>query len=237
MSLDKTPTQSSLSPWSSWLDSITHNSIYLTFPAQNHIYGCLSLLEQIEEGDVILEDLSAEPVIVFKDLSGEFQTLGLNTHFGNIGTVFGFTGDDHDAFLEWDEGNRNGWIDIFRYFSEQQENNSKEQSVEDLEAWFYNFYKSHFDSKPCAFTAIMNGQEITDDMREISSLGKSERQNQEGENKSDTAGTGTQKTTSNLFEKSEIHHSRKRTYRARRNTTPLYRRRGFNNTRKSGLKN
>lgn len=181
---------------SGWLNDISATNIYFTFFAQNHVYGCLSLLEQIEEGEIIL-DCSQNPVIVYKDISGEFQTFSIYDNFHMIGTIFGFSDDLSGVFLGWDEDYRKNWLAIFCKVHD---------SLESIELAFYNFYKSKFSGKS-VFEAVIAGKEITEDMKTVFI------ENQVKINKN-----------------KERH--REYTYRAKRNTTPLYRRRGFNKTRK-----
>lgn len=191
-----------------WLYDISNNHIYFTFAAQNHIYGCLSLLEQIEDGDVIL-DISGqkEPVIIYKDISGEFQLFHFSDSFHMIGNLFGFCDEEYGIFLGWDDNYKNSWINLIL---------NHQNSLENIEQAFFDFFISKFRNEnmigKCAFEAIVQGKNITDDMKTVF----------------------LEDTTGNI----QKHERREKTYRAKRNTTPLYRRRGFNKTRKrSVLKN
>lgn len=187
---------------SGWLVDLSSNPIYFTFAAQNHVYGCLSLLEQIEDGEIVLDCSDCpNPVIVYKDLSGEFQTFNIRDNFHMIGPFFGFSNDLSGTFLGWSDNYRTQWIAVFRDFTD---------SLEAIELGFYELYKSCFSGKS-AFEAVVSGKDITEDMKSVFAEAPS------------------------LNEKSgrvESHRQRDSTYRARRNTTPLYRRRGFNKTRK-----
>ena len=191
---------------SGWLKDISSNSIYFCFAAQNHVYGCLSLLEQIEDGEVILDiSNNQDPVIVYKDMSDEFQIFHLQTSFHLIGNMFGFCDDISGTFLGWNEEYRQNWIHIFHHFQDR---------IESLETGFYNLFKSKFLSDglvgKCAFEAIVNGKEITEEMKNVY-------------------------LDSNSSQVNSKQHRRDYTYRTRRVTTPMYRRRGFNKTRKQKL--
>jgi hypothetical protein len=187
---------------SGWLNDLSSNQIYYTFSAQNHTYGCLTLLEQIHDGEVILEVSENTPVIIYKDVSGEFNTLNLYTDFHMVGYLFGFQDDLSGTFLGWSEEYRKNWLEIFNGF---------DGPLESIELQFYNFYKSRFSGKS-AFEAVVAGNEITEEMKTVC-----------------------QEAPSNRSIQSKEHRRREYTYRARRNTTPLYRRRGFNKTRKHSV--
>lgn len=73
---------------------------------QNHLYGCLSVLEMFAEGE---GDISGERFLVAKDLSDNEIRFDLITDFGRAGCEFGFLTDARGVFDGWSDKYREAW--------------------------------------------------------------------------------------------------------------------------------
>jgi hypothetical protein len=80
---------------------------------QNHLYGCLSVLEMFAEGEA---DISGEAgrVLVAKDFSENEVRFDLITDFGKAGCDFGFLTDARGVFDGWSDKYREAWLWAWR---------------------------------------------------------------------------------------------------------------------------
>jgi len=73
---------------------------------QNHLYGCLSVLEMFAEGE---GDISGERYLIAKDLSDNEIRFDLIADFGKAGCEFGFLTDARGVFDGWSDKYRDAW--------------------------------------------------------------------------------------------------------------------------------
>lgn len=78
---------------------------------QNHLYGCLSVLEMFAEGE---GDISGERMLVAKDFSENEIRFDLITDFGKAGCEFGFLIDARGVFDGWSDKYREAWLWAWR---------------------------------------------------------------------------------------------------------------------------
>jgi hypothetical protein len=102
------------------LEELSGNSVYLTVDAQNHLFGCLSVLEAVDDCEEIE-----------MDLSGEFARIGCE--YGFIGAEGG--AKDFTGFCENYRAIIGDLIEIVR-----QNAGKLGGSIEELEEGCYNFY-------------------------------------------------------------------------------------------------
>jgi hypothetical protein len=78
---------------------------------QNHLYGCLSILEMFAEGEA---DISGERLLLAKDFSDNEVRFDLICDFGKAGCEFGFLTDARGVFDGWSDKYREAWLWIWR---------------------------------------------------------------------------------------------------------------------------
>lgn len=78
---------------------------------QNHLYGCLSVLEMFAEGEA---DISGEKMLIAKDFSDNEIRFDLISDFGKAGCEFGFLTDARGVFDGWSDKYREAWLWAWR---------------------------------------------------------------------------------------------------------------------------
>jgi hypothetical protein len=78
---------------------------------QNHLYGCLGVLEMFAEGE---GDISGERFLVAKDYSDNEIRFDLISDFGKAGCEFGFLTDARGVFDGWSDKYREAWLWAWR---------------------------------------------------------------------------------------------------------------------------
>jgi hypothetical protein len=74
---------------------------------QNHLYGCLSILEMFAEEEA---DISSEKILIARDASDNEIKFDLISDFGKCGCEFGFLTDVRGIFDAWSDKYRAAWL-------------------------------------------------------------------------------------------------------------------------------
>ena len=206
------------------LTEISNNILQsdIEYKFQNHLFGCLSILEYIDEGNGMIDNYKLH--IKFNSdnsdnsdnssISYNLLTIDISNEFCLIGVKLGFWNDD-DLILDLNspmlETYKNMWINLFKFFENTDETCG---FIEDFEELCYELYRDRLGTD-CPFVKCIEGNEIVIRPERPECPQRPERpveHNPEVNQKS-----------------RKFNH----TARRRRNLTPVFRRKGFNKTRKT----
>lgn len=177
---------------------------------QNHLFGCLSILEYIDDGNGMIDNSKLHIKLKsdnsdISNISYNLLTIDLSNEFCLIGVKLGFWNDD-DLILDLNssmlEIYKNMWIDLFNFFENTDETCG---FIEDFEELCYELYRERLGND-CPFVKCIEGNEIV---------------------------VRPERPIEHNLEVSQKSRKFNHTARRRRNLTPVFRRKGFNKTRKT----
>lgn len=173
---------------------------------QNHLFGCLSILEFIDDGNAMVDNARIHIRENTVDLHESFD---LSADFHLIGDKLGFwEGTKGLLTINFDEQYRTRWLSLFSLF---QDLSSICGFVEDFEEKCYTLFLERL-GKECPFVVFIEGGVIEPSIVPT-----------EAGTVAVPAPTNPTKVRGNL----------NKTARRRRGATPIFKRKGFNKTRKN----
>jgi hypothetical protein len=169
---------------------------------QNHLFGCLSILEYIDDGNAMLDGTRIHLCENSIELKESFD---LSSEFHLIGSKFGFWDGGEELSTYLDDNYRAHWISLYSLF---QDLSDACGLVEDFEEQCYNLLLEKLGKKS-PFIIFIEGGTI------------------------ESAVVATKTDVIESKKISKVHSNLNRTARRRRGVTPIFKRKGFNKTRKN----
>lgn len=200
----------------SWIANKNTTDKINSIKFQNHLYGCIAILEIIAERDDAssntIVDLSNN-LLIQKDESVDNHNKPFNfkDDFNKIGTEHGFFYDERSSFDGWKEEYRNAWIQIWNTLGYDKNMEQIDSLESEIFKKVHESDNSHFEY---FYTAVENSC-LTDEL----------------EDKATEIFDSFSNLTAKIKKIEKFKHTRKNS-KQRRNVTPISRLKLFKKTRK-----
>ena len=197
---------------------------------QNHLFGCLSLLELLDDGSAMMDGIK----IHIHDPSDNLKSIDISNDFHLIGNVMGFWPDSIQPWeIPWKEEGKEAiekdlypqlWRSLFSLINDSNNMNDTCGAIEDFEEKCYNLYVERLGNS-CPFVECIEKGEC---QRSLEHLADASELESKSEPKTKSKNTVSEKEM-------KLPHKFRHTARLKRAVTPIFKRKGFNKTYKNKI--